>query len=373
MPNSLDQRNIFMTGATGFFGSRLLKVILDSSQSHLFLLIRPRKKQTSVPRLRSALSGITSDARIEDYLKRITIVEGDIAKEGLGMDGDRLKEIAKDIDLIYHLAADVNIGNSDEGIRVVNAYGTQNVLEFASMCKTYGRLKKLCHVSTAYVVGTKGKSDIVFREDDLAISQGFNNTYEESKYEAELAVNDYRKKGLAVDIYRPSILTDSIPVVDYEFLSGLFRPFHFIISGTFDKIPVYGNTKFNVVSAEDAAKAVSLISLSTNGKGRNYHIVNNSELPFDHALDIAQEVFELKRPARVPLEDFDMNSLTGIQRQMVGPFIPYFNFKARFDSRNADKVLKDKGFCYNSLRDDEVRSVFKYMRERMAQHRYVSV
>ena len=61
-------------------------------------------------------------------------------------------------------------------------------------------LERFVHVSTAYVGGTHtGRFD----EDDLDVGQGFRNTYEQSKFEAEQVV---RASGLPVRVVRPSIV-----------------------------------------------------------------------------------------------------------------------------------------------------------------------
>ena len=62
---------------------------------------------------------------------------------------------------------------------MTNTVGTHNLLTFARSCR---RLEKLAHISTVYVVG---RSTGYFDEAPLRHDNGFCNTYQWSKYEAE--------------------------------------------------------------------------------------------------------------------------------------------------------------------------------------------
>jgi len=361
----MSQRNIFITGSTGFFGLRLLRDILLQTKAHVFLLIRPGRDRNSKRRLKSSLEKVTDKDRVGRFLKRITIIDGDITKKNLSIKKYELKELSKKIDIIFHSAAELDIRRQAPEIRRVNVRGTRNVLEFACFCKNEGKLKRVNHISTAYVVGAKGMSNIIFYESQLDISQAFNNLYEQSKYEAEIVVNEFRSKGLHVDIYRPSIMTESLPVKDVESFSQFFKPFRFLISGIFKEIPADIDAKYNFISVDDAAQAILLISESADRVARNYQIVNPYNISLSRLLNIAVKVFGAEKlTVCVPLEKFRaqaMGRLTDVQRSLIGPFIPYLNFKARFNSKNAEKALKKRKFSYRPLKDNEIESVFEYI------------
>jgi hypothetical protein len=65
-----------------------------------------------------------------------------------------------------------------------------------------GRLRRHVHVSTAYVAG---RFHGIFKETDLDLGQGFRNTYEQSKFEAEKAIGEAAGE-LPLVIARPSII-----------------------------------------------------------------------------------------------------------------------------------------------------------------------
>ena len=71
---------------------------------------------------------------------------------------------------------------------------------YRSGCSNFGRLH---YISTCYVSGRHPGN---FTENDLVVGQRFNNYYEETKYLAEVEVQNRMKRGLAATIYRPAIV-----------------------------------------------------------------------------------------------------------------------------------------------------------------------
>jgi len=355
--------NILITGATGFLGSRLLAQILDNTDSNVFLLIRPSAGNDPLAKIKQLLDKpATYRVSAARRLSRITAIEGDITKKGLAIGRKALKQLRGNLDIIFHLAAELDIKNSYKHISCVNTTGTINILDFALQCRKSGKLKKVNHVSTAYVLGSKGLEDFSFHENQLELSQGFNNLYEKTKYEAEIAVGCYRKKGLLVDVFRPSIITEGLPVTDYGLFSGFFRPFRFFISGALKSVPARADARYNFICVDDAARAIFVISNSANAKNRNYHIVNTRYIRLQHILDIASDVFDMPVPACIPHERFDYSSLSRVQKEIISPFVPYLNFRARFNSDNAHAILGKEGFRYKSLKHNEIRLAFEYIK-----------
>jgi len=139
------------------------------------------------------------------YRKNLTVLKGDITFPDLGIKDSHLrKTLSQKIHIIYHCAAlpqfrtDINI------IRKINVDGTRHILDFASQANKNGYLSKVNHISTVYVVGTK--SNIVFSEDMLQLGQKFNNSYEQSKYEAEVLIKNYPHNNLNISIFRLSMV-----------------------------------------------------------------------------------------------------------------------------------------------------------------------
>ena len=75
-------KTVLITGSTGFLGSEILKILLSETENNIFLLIRPKKAESSSLRLKNLLNDLFSNIKlIKNYLKRITILSGDMASK----------------------------------------------------------------------------------------------------------------------------------------------------------------------------------------------------------------------------------------------------------------------------------------------------
>ena len=105
------------------------------------------------------------------------------------------------VDRIVHCAASISFELPLAQAREINVHGVARVIELARDIAAGGCLRRLVHVSTAYVSGRHAGR---FGEADLDLGQEFRNTYERSKHEAEHLL---REAGdLPAVIARPSIV-----------------------------------------------------------------------------------------------------------------------------------------------------------------------
>lgn len=194
------RKNIFITGATGFLGSYVATELLRNGHS-LYCLSRSKDKEGYDERLYKSLRFWQRSNEDSSPTDRLRIFSGDIEAAELGLTQKDLAQL-KDIKLeIILCAACTSFGGSsaDATIRT-NVEGSKNILAFAAKVKA----KALHLVSTAYVAGDFAGS---FSEADLCVGQGFNNLYEETKYEAEVIVREFsRERNIPVNIFRPSII-----------------------------------------------------------------------------------------------------------------------------------------------------------------------
>jgi nucleoside-diphosphate-sugar epimerase len=131
---------ILLTGSTGQLGREIVTRLLQRG-AHLALLAR------DVPKAQALFPDCD-------------IIAGDIVQEDLG-----IKEPMK-LDAVYHLAADINLGNKqDDRVWATNYNGTANVIRFCEK----NSIPRLFYAGTAYT--EKGR-----------------NAYEKSKKAAEQAV-----------------------------------------------------------------------------------------------------------------------------------------------------------------------------------------
>jgi nucleoside-diphosphate-sugar epimerase len=170
---------LLLTGATGLVGGELLRRY-------------PAGRVLAVARDPAAVGA------------GITALRGDVAEPGLGLGADDLALVRRTVTDVVHCAADTRFGLPLEQARRTNVTGTRHVVEIARDCP---RLRRLAHVSTLFIVG---RSTGTFAELPLRHENGFLNTYQRSKYEAEDVVLEAAAAGLPAAIIRlSSIVGDS--------------------------------------------------------------------------------------------------------------------------------------------------------------------
>ena len=91
-------RHIFITGATGFVGAYLVRKLLEQNNIHLSLLVRGSKKKSASDRVFDLLKN-------KSDMERITVYDGDVSKENLGLDNAAWNELTTKVNIIFHSAA----------------------------------------------------------------------------------------------------------------------------------------------------------------------------------------------------------------------------------------------------------------------------
>jgi UDP-glucose 4-epimerase len=124
---------ILITGGAGFIGS--------------YLCERYTKEGHTVLCLDNFLSGNLLNVRHLLIHRNFKLIEGDI------LDFNLLERISRDVDAIFHLAAQIHVDRSYVEPRLtyeINVMGTQNILEVARIYD----VKKVIHTSTSEVYGS---------------------------------------------------------------------------------------------------------------------------------------------------------------------------------------------------------------------------
>lgn len=124
---------MLITGGAGFLGSHLCDKY--TKEGHTLLC------------LDSFMSGYLTNIRhLLDY-RNFKLIKGDVR------DSDLLEKIMRDVDVVFHLAAQIHVDRSyiePELTYEINVMGTQNILEVARMHD----VKRVIHASTSEVYGS---------------------------------------------------------------------------------------------------------------------------------------------------------------------------------------------------------------------------
>jgi len=350
-------RNILITGGTGFLGSYILHELLKDGDNYVYVLARGKGGATAKARVDNILNSFYGNNIPDNISERFTTIEGDIENSSLGLTADTAKRLSGVVDEIYHSAALAEFRVSIDKVRKANVTGTKNLLDFALECRKRGRDICVNHISTAYVAGNmKG----IFYEKDLDVRQGFNNTYEKSKFEAEQLVKAYSEGGLKVRIFRPSIITGDSLTGNTTSFKMFYQPLHFFAAELFERAPGNRNNCANLIPVDWAAKIIHDIANKKDGYGHTFHVVGQSSVKVGYFFDLASDFFGFKKIDFVPLGEFDMSTLTYAQRMLLDPFIPYFNSSPLFDLKNTKSALGADGLSAFSLSEDHIIRLFEF-------------
>ena len=163
IPEALDGKRIAITGGTGFLGTALIERLLRSVPGcELVLLIRPGKRSSVAARAKREIFRNDAFDRLRDELggagpfdemiaRRVAVIAGDVATDGLGLDEADRATFAS-CDLVIHSAAAVAFDSPLDAAVEVNLLGPSRVV--ATLHDLDVR-PHMVSVSTCYVAGNR--------------------------------------------------------------------------------------------------------------------------------------------------------------------------------------------------------------------------
>ena len=365
--------HIFLTGATGFLGSEIMKRILEAHpRTKLALLVRSTQRETARERVDKLLARMFAQGASTQYADRIEVVEGDISLRGVGMDAERAAKLAGQIDQVIHCAASVRFDLPLDVARRDNTEGTRNILALADRMQ---HLARFDYIGTAFVAGDRRG---VIREDDLDVGQRFSNSYEQTKMEAEKLVRAFGERHPTA-IYRPSIVVGSSKTGETTTFQGFYQALLFyrrIFAGKILVLPLPAdpNTPLDLVPVDYVVDV--LFALMTSGKslGGCFHITSGpgNTCTADELLKLLAEFTGVKQPPYVSKRTYlrfvrpvlgkalFWNKRINVARK-AEIYMPYAWSNLIFDKTRTDAALDGTG-----LKTPHVRTYFTKLLEYQA-------
>jgi amino acid adenylation domain-containing protein/thioester reductase-like protein len=262
---------VFLTGATGYLGSYILKKLLEYGNEEIYCLIRKE-----AGRLEESMDFYFGKGYYKKYQSRLHVIVGELTKEQFQIGPAMYTEMIEKVTRVFHCAADVRHYAPESELYQTNVEGTREVLCFVKASKA-----ALMHISTVSVAGDRLhniEKEVVFEEGDLNIGQNWwDNPYVKSKILAEKLVDDAVREGICANIFRIGRLVG-------DSYNGIFQrcpesnAYYRLIKGILElgMLPeVLYAQSLEVTPVNLAAEAVIRLSNTTNAA---YHIYSPHEV-----------------------------------------------------------------------------------------------
>ena len=237
----------FVTGATGFVGSHVARVLAEQG-ADLRLLVRS-----------------SSDVRNIDGLKADRVT-GDLR------DAASIETAMAGCEVVFHVAADYRLWVPDSAqMYQSNVEGTRAILDAARM----NRVRKVVYTSSVATMGFTADGHSVDENSPVSVHKMIGH-YKRSKYMAEEVAVAAGKSGLDVVIVNPST-----PVGERD-----IKPTptgRIILDFLKKKFPAYVDTGLNLVDVTDCARG-HLLALEKGRSGERY-ILGGENLTLKQILD----------------------------------------------------------------------------------------
>jgi long-chain acyl-CoA synthetase len=259
----MKKESILITGSLGSFGRILTKEIISTGYD-INLLVRGKSDLPALTRTTNVFGGALPNT--------VRVFPCELKEKNLGLSKKDYRFLAEETTHVLHAAASTRFDLTISEARNNNVETVKNILAFSENC---GLLKKLGFISTAFVAG-KRKGNIY--ESELEHNEGFLNTYEESKYEAEKIIQCNMEK-LPIIIFRPSIITTAFNKHENNPMNAVIFALKLIKRGMLPILPGEETNKLDIVPANTAAKKISKLFFKEANLHSVYHIVSSSDSP----------------------------------------------------------------------------------------------
>lgn len=324
---------ILVTGAAGFIGSHLVRTLVKDGY---FCRCLVRK---------------TSNIKQLSKLNNIELWYGDITNR------ESLKDIAKDIDIVYHLAG---IGHSTAVSRrirqlykVNNLEGTRNLIE---ECLNHN-IKRFIYFSSTAAMGTL-KLPVV----DESTKCKPRTPHQRSKYEVEqLIIKYWKEKGLPAIILRPCMVYGCTTKGDF------FKIVKWVYRGMFPKIG-RGKKLTPIVHVNDVVQA-AVLAMHKGRIGEAYIIAGDKSYELDEIRRIILDALGIRRP--YPYMPVSIAKMIAILCEMLGefysciPIINHINIKSTAIDRvfSIDKARRELGYEPKVKLEDGIKQTIEWLKE----------
>jgi nucleoside-diphosphate-sugar epimerase len=310
---------VFLTGATGFIGGEVARLLRERGDDVRALVRSPAKA--------AGLAAIGCE-----------LVEGDLSDEAA------LRTALQGCDAVVHSAAVYEIGVPEERkaeLVDANVYGTERVLGAALAAG----VSRAVYVSTVAVFGdTRGQiADETWQRPE---GQAFTSVYEQTKVEAHQRAQEICSRGLPLVTVLPGVVYGP---GDHSELGGLFDR---LLKGQLPLVP-FADMGITPVHRDDVASGI-VLALDKGVAGESYVLAGEPTRMGDLLAALARAAG--RRPPRGSLPSVLIRSMVPFGR-FVGPLLGFPpNLRELVSSSDgvtfwgrSDKAQRELGWTFRPL------------------------
>lgn len=323
---------VFITGGTGFVGSRLTEKLLSLGHEVVILIRDPAK-------------AIYSDDG------KVTYVVGDLFEK------KTLEQGMKGCEWVFHLAAYTKPWSEDPELpRRINVEGTVNVIEAAIS----NDVKRVIITSTAGTMGYSIHGQIV--DERTNSQQNLKTVYEKSKAVAEMAVLKYINTKTEIIVTNPSRIYGPGKLSKSNSLTKIIK---WYVSGFWRILPDSGNSIGNYVYIDDVVNGHILAAL--HGKNGERYILGGENLSFRDFFNKVGEASGRKRKlVSISFRTAGFlikaamlfSKVTGIAPVITQDWIDKYSNDAILSS---EKAITELGYCITPFKEG-ISETIKWLR-----------
>lgn len=205
---------VFLTGATGFLGSYILRDLLSRS-INIRVVVHARGKSADISLQRVKVTCQAYGFWSESWDSKIRCVTGNLGDPKLGLPNEVWDELSKSVDVVIHNGALVHWVFPYSKLKAPNVQGTIDAMDLCAV----GRPKTFVFISSTSVLDndyyvqlsdrlcSEGKAGIPESDDLEGSSTGLSNGYGQSKWVSEHLTREAGRRGLRGAIVRPGYIS----------------------------------------------------------------------------------------------------------------------------------------------------------------------